>query len=594
MLATALGVILALGAQLSLENGLGRRRASGLLIGVAIVLVGVAGFERASPGSCFFATAFAGIELRRARSAFPSESGGMILRGLVRLAEVLAGVAAALWVVSLAIARWPPEHILDWTDSLERAARWIEVAEKFSTAALIALISSYFLLLKRARRSASFEFAWHWTARARVAIGWASMLMFAISCFGFVAGTGDGPLTKLEELKARSVARYNHAIWRIELDLRAHALARVVDRAYDASPPEVKSGLSIESEIAKRAMPTVYYRAHYSGASANDLFAGATKRDTARMLMPDKIARLIVAEHLREQAFLPPAGMTISRIEATDRNATRLEQEEPAPESPAGVGGEIVKQIVQLGVTADRISVLKLLSAQFPITGKVLEVVLEPVQDRLAADLRTIAKGIADERSGQTLTSLRDRVRLAAVYIEGRFIHQDAPDLRWKGIQETARILARDEANALERFTADLKRAIEAEHLAAMRRVAQFQRITGKREPADLGVVLESDEFRRGPDTDSDVVGRTRDLLKSSEISIERLRAENRAKAFAEMQIGDAVYRRRAEHSRFEEILGDDLARFEEQGRQNVETRQRIEVESRQRDRAREGELGIR
>jgi hypothetical protein len=452
----------------------GRRTRVVVLIGATLALAIAAGVEHATVGLCLLITSFNAIELFQARPACASDALlSAPAASLLKIWCTMAAVSGVVLVISYWLGQIPPANLLPWADRLEPVDKLLETAEKVSEALLLSLVVFYFVAASHWRGAhGAYTKTWRGILFSRRILDNASLLLACVAAFSFTAGrSSDGPTEKLTEARAKVLSeKYQDVIWTVELEIRKHALLQIANEALDSSPPSVRAALAEENALLTRPTPPFYFKENRSRLTADDLRAAKEAQTERSEAFRRAALGLLEAEKKkdatkRELISLPP-GVSQRQLESAIAQVRDFDHSERPPYWLNDTAWEGIEETVKLGVSEDRVSVLKLIGEQMPLAGKLIEVAFDAVDESVLTKIRPFAVEIVDRRLKGVPADLASAVKYAADIIRQQVVAHNPSWRDWTVLEAAShsKIEAADHAQrAFEVFRRDLLAAIASE-----------------------------------------------------------------------------------------------------------------------------------
>jgi hypothetical protein len=427
------------------------------------------------------------------------------------------------------------------------------------TISCIVLISLYVISCLANRSVRQISTLWGWSASVRVALGRLSLISATLGAFSFVAGsTVDGPMVELTELHAKALSDYREIIWQVELTLRSELGIRVADQAFGSSPASVRELAVSESFAAPLSIPAVYYKnGGSSPMTAEQLIAVKDPLNEARQTLSRQASAALEKEY-SSKSWLPPADATLDGLQKVSNEALRSKFASPeqVPVWMTGIGPEVFEKTVALVLSSDRIPLLKLIAERTPIAGKLIDIVVEAIDGTVSSRVEEAAKEIVKERMDGKIGTLQQGIaeRVTALI---QYVHPAASsESAWAPTEVAEHSVQIQTRAAQSRFEDDIEHAIVSKTAELRSEIERFQKLAPGDGSGDLRKVLENPQSMENP-----ALKRLHDSLESEEISLEKLKAVEKARGFAERRIG--LYAANPSHlESAERILGDRFSRY--------------------------------
>jgi hypothetical protein len=587
--------IIAVGSVAYLEEKLGRRITAWLLVALAAAVAVSLAIEHASVGVCVLVFWVGSFALYRARSAFEPESAiDRIVHHLFTLQVTVAAVASGIWLISIRISKAPPDSILEWREAVNRAIRYVEIAEKISTALLIVGILLYIAIaISDERRGAKpFSNLWTWITSSRNQIERVSLVLAAVAAFSFIAGDPDGgPLEELNQATAKALEQYRDIVWQVELTLRSEVAFEAAQSLMEGSPAAIQNAVATEEQLNLRNTPSAYFASPSLHLNLDQLLKIGDPVADRRADVETPTQAALGSERHRLTS-LPPAHTSLHRLSAVQGEAQKPEHQ-IAPDAPAwlkGQGADVLENVVELGVSPDRIPVLKAIGDQMPLVGQLIGAVFDSFDEQITDAIKSAAERIVADRIRGKTNSLWESVPEQARIIRAlrpESIPTPATWRKWGAIARTE-----SEADAAQaQFNADLRLALRDQEEDIARDNALYAQLDPRHpDQSDLRALLNSAQYASTV-ADDPKLSRGQKLLNSNEISLDRLKAQQHAFEFAENQIGlYVVDTPPGQREAIEALIPRDIRRHYEEIGVALQTKRMQERSAAQRDIERDAE----
>jgi len=560
---------------------IGRRNASVVQLTLVGFLAVDAVAVKASVGICLLLACAGSIVFWRAKSVFRHDGlVGRLLPGLFQMAASIAGVAGVLWVFSFYLRNVPPQHLLDLGRHLNTAIHVFDVVEKATTSAFILLIAMYLwlqfgpketVLSSRATQEGSRSKTlvanmWNWATKSSGLRDRLSLILVCVAAFTFIAtGPQNSPLQELNSARAKALSDYQDVVWQVELSLRAEVIFEVAQSIYDKVPPSVRASAAVENELNLRAIPAAYYLSGFSGMSTQQLINAQDRGTEWRNSIANQTHGALENERLGVRS-VPPAGVSLRDLEGLKEEAQAMSGHEENQSLPwmNGLGPKVVSKFVELEVSSDRIPILRLVGAQMPLVGKLLDIAFDAIDESISEKIDTLAEQIVRDRASGRIQSLNQGLELARVDIVRRFTVPLLSSADLTQIEQEVGTNRKAADAAQERFNADLKMALDQETQKVNHDIMLFKELAPS-DTDDLLALLNGPQYADLLPFDPQL-RQLRDELNSHDVSMERLRDEVKAYDFAEGKIAEFVYSHPSKAVILDHVLGKDYVRYEEMG----------------------------
>ena len=246
---------------------------------------------------------------------------------------------------------------------------------------------------------------------------WLKGLAFALTalfCFSFTGSLQGNALETLQtEIKDFDKV-YDRLVWQVYLDLSAELNIHAYNEAWEQLPQDAKAMVRMEIDLNKAAVgiPSAYFGLQVSTSPpVKDQFLNSEEvishqkgsdESTKTSWLP-VLAEDVPASFLKSQAL--PAATPQSVVQSM-LEARLLKAASEPPTWMDGIGGEAVNKFLEFIFDSDHLEFIKQLSAKYPLTGDLLDVVSKSVQERVSNQVAEAAERVTRKRMQDPASSL--------------------------------------------------------------------------------------------------------------------------------------------------------------------------------------------